>query len=120
MSIDSANDHPTERVLSDPIFKGCTRPAMLLGVPMQWLLLSAGLALLAAPYLLYFVHPLAFLLDLLLYLPFYLWMREVTRRDDQRLRQLTMRAYMRARQHASRGYWGAISYSPIRYRRRPA
>lgn len=111
---------PTDSVLEfrDPIFKGCTRPAMLVGVPMTWLLLSAGGALIAAPYLLYLVHPLVFVLEVLLYIPFYVWMRTVTRRDDQRLRQITMRGYMRARQLRSRAYWGAVSYSPIRYKRR--
>ena len=48
--------YPGADGLRDPIFKGCTRPAMLAGVPMTWLLLSAGAALIAAPYLLYFVQ----------------------------------------------------------------
>ena len=106
------------REFRDPIFKGCTRPAMLAGVPMTWLLLSAGGCLIAAPYLLYAVHPLALVFELLLYIPFYIWMRAVTRRDDQRLRQIVMRGYMRARQLRSRAYWGAVSYSPVRYKRR--
>lgn len=105
--------YPGADGLRDPIFKGCTRPAMLAGVPMTWLLLSAGAALIAAPYLLYFVHPLAFVLEGLLYLPFLLWMRHVTRQDDQRLRQIAMRTYMRARQLRSRRHWGAVSYSPL-------
>jgi len=45
-------------------------------------------------------------------------MRETTRRDDQRLRQLSIRALMRARQVAGRRHWGAVSYSPLRYKRR--
>lgn len=102
----------------DPIFKGCTRPAMMLGVPMMWFLLSAGAFLLLAPYLLYLVHPLSLVIEGLVYLPILLWMREVTRKDDQRLYQTMKRAYMRARQIRARRYWGAVSYGPIRYKRR--
>jgi type IV secretion system protein VirB3 len=102
----------------DPIFKGCTRPAMLAGVPMQWMLGVSGGALLAAPWLLYGVHPAALLVEAAIYIAVFLWMRETTRRDDQRLRQLSIRALMRARQIAGRRLWGAVSYSPLRYKRR--
>ena len=104
--------------IRDPIFKGCTRPAMLAGIPMQWMLLVTGAALLVAPWLLYGLHPVALFVEMALYLPLVLWMRATTRRDDQRLRQIAMRGVMRARQIGSRSHWGAVSYAPLRYKRR--
>lgn len=106
-----------EADLRRPIFKGCTRPAMLAGVPMIWLLPTGFVALLLGMYLLSFVHMLGLVMVVLLYLPFYVWMRAATARDDQRLHQLVLRLYMRARQIRAIRYWGAVSYSPIRYKR---
>ena len=91
---------------------------MLAGVPMQWMLGVSGGALLAAPWLLYGVNPAALLAEAAIYVAAFLWMRETTRRDDQRLRQLAIRALMRARQIAGRRHWGAVSFSPLRYKRR--
>lgn len=105
------------RLLHDPIFKGCTRPPMLAGVPMVWLLLPAGGALLIAPYLLYLVSPVALLVEILLFVPFYGWMRAVTKLDDQRLPQIALRWWMRARHIEAFRYWGAVSFAPVRYRR---
>jgi type IV secretion system protein VirB3 len=52
------------------------------------------------------------------YIPLLAAMREVTKKDDQRLRQLMMRLKMRYRQQAARKTWGAVSYSPLRYKKR--
>jgi type IV secretion system protein VirB3 len=52
------------------------------------------------------------------YIPLLMAMREVTKKDDQRIRQLMMRVKMRYRQRAARQTWGAISYSPLRYKKR--
>lgn len=105
------------RPMGDPIFKGCTRPPMLAGVPMLWLLLSAGVVLLLFFYLLYGVNLTAAVGVGLCYAPFYLWMRAVTRLDDQRLMQMAKRAQSRGRQFAARRYWGAVTYVPLRQRR---
>ena len=106
--------------LRDPIFKGATRPAMLCGVPLVWLLVVSGVALIIAPYLLYLLSPIALVVEALLYAPIYLWMRATTARDDQRLRQMAMAALMRIRQFRGRRLWGALSYAPLRYKRRSA
>ena len=103
----------------DPLFKGCTRPAMLVGVPMvpmivvciglfvpgMWLLLFAGRIGLV---LIFGVLPICIW-----------WMREVTKKDDYRLEQLIMRWSLRSRQRNS-ALWGkgVAAYSPIQYRRR--
>ncbi|PLX76769.1 MAG: type IV secretion system protein VirB3 [Azoarcus sp.] len=104
----------------DPIFKGCTRPAMFAGVPMIPFMLVTGLFLLLAVWMFYLVSGYVSLLLVIAYITIVITMREITKKDDQRLRQMMMRARMRVRQRAGRLLWGAISYSPIRYKRRKA
>ncbi len=105
---------------NDPFFKGCTRPAMFADVPMIPFLLVTGIFLLLAVWLFYLISPYVTLLLVIAYVPILIWMRQVTKKDDQRLRQMMMRARMRVRQRAGRALWGAISFSPIRYKRRKA
>lgn len=102
----------------DPIFRGCTRPAMFAGVPMVPFLLVSGLFLLLAMWSFYLVSGYVSLLLGMAYVPILVTMRQVTKKDDQRLRQMMMRARMRVRQIAVRARWSAVSYSPIRYKRR--
>jgi type IV secretion system protein VirB3 len=102
----------------DPIFKGCTRPAMFVGVPLLPCLLVSGLFLLAAVWTFYIVSPYLALFLFVAYIPIFIAMREITKKDDQRLRQMLMHARMRFRQRAVHQLAGAVSYSPIRYKRR--
>ena len=104
----------------DPIFKGCTRPPMLFGVPMLPLMLVTGFFMLISVWVFYLVSGYLTLVLMMAYFPIYFAMRQVTKKDDQRLRQLMMRARMRFRHSAGRMLWGAISFSPIRYKRRKA
>lgn len=100
----------------DPFFRGCTRPAMFMGVPMVPLLLVSGAFLLLAMWCFYLVSPYVTLVLLMLYVPLLVTMRTMTKKDDQRLRQLMMRARMRLRHGPSRAFWGATSFSPFRYK----
>lgn len=59
----------------------------------------------------------ASLLALLVSLSVWIWMRSVTKKDDQRLLQFFLRLRLRARQKNSR-YWGCSAYTPIVYFRR--
>lgn len=102
----------------DPIFKGCTRPAMLVGVPMIPFLVVTGFFLLTFIWTFYMVSGYVALLLLISYVPLFLTMRAITKKDDQRLRQIMMRARMRVRQIAGRRIWGAVSYSPLRFKKR--
>jgi type IV secretion system protein VirB3 len=106
----------------DPFFKGCTRPAMFpgVGVPLLPFLLVTGVFILAGMWLFYLASGYVTLLLLLIYIPLMAWMRQVTKKDDQRLSQLLKRARMRVRQQAGKALWGAVSFSPIRYKRRKA
>ncbi len=101
--------------LRSPIFKGCTRPAMALGVPLEVLVLV--LLPLAVLFIVGFMmfKPLAFVAGVLL-IAAYISMRELSRRDDQRLKQQLLRILLSGRQ-GNRGFWGALSYSPRRFRR---
>lgn len=102
--------------LRDPVFKGCTRPAMMLGVPLVPLVVvCAGCALLAMWGLLLSFW-VAFAVIVLMVTLICL-LRQVTLRDDQRLKQWEIRIWLRTRNRSSR-HWGAVSYSAIQYKRR--
>ena len=104
----------------DPIFKGCTRPAMFAGVPMLPFLLVTGIFLLLAMWCFYLLSAYVSLFLGIIYIPVVVTMKQITKKDDQRLRQMMMRARMRFRQQAGRRLWGAISFSPVRYKKRKA
>lgn|GEM_PF-1980697 len=93
---------------------------MLGGVPIVSLILIGGLTLLLAVWLYYLVSGYVSLSLILIAIPLVLWMRQTTKTDDQRLRQVMMRARMRLRHRPSRAMWGAISYGPLTWKRRRA
>lgn len=93
---------------------------MLGGVPIVPLILIGGLTLLLAVWLYYLVSGYVSLSLILITIPIVLWMRQTTKTDDQRLRQVMMRARMRFRHRPSRAMWGAISYGPLTWKRRHA
>jgi type IV secretion system protein VirB3 len=100
-----------------PIFKGCTRPAMKMGVPLVPLLLVAGGSALSAVWLGYLVSWVAAVSILIIGFVLIITMRGITKKDDQRLKQVMMRVVIRLAQ-LNYQRWGAISFSPIRYKRR--
>jgi type IV secretion system protein VirB3 len=102
----------------DPIFKGCTRPAMFLGVPMVPFLVVSGLFLVAGVWLMYLISPVISILIILAYVPLVIAMQQITKKDDQRLAQLFMRMRMRHRHGHGRKVWNAISYGPLTYLKR--
>ena len=91
---------------------------MLGGVPTIPLILVCGLTLLCAVWSFYLVSGYVSLFLLLIAIPGVVTMREMTKKDDQRLRQMLMRARMRLRHRASRRTWRAISYGPHKFKRR--
>ncbi|WP_206956016.1 type IV secretion system protein VirB3 [Trinickia acidisoli] len=102
--------------LRDPVFKGCTRPAMALGVPMVPLIIVGGACLLFAMWGL-LVSPLLAFGSLVLAVVLVLLMRQITRHDDQRLRQWQLRAELRLGHRTTR-FWGVTSYCANSYERR--
>ena len=91
---------------------------MLGGVPTIPLILLCGLTLLLSVWSFYLVSGYLSLFLMLVAVPVVVTMREMTKHDDQRLRQVLMRARMRVRHRASRRTWGAISYGPLTFTRR--
>ncbi|WP_455289671.1 type IV secretion system protein VirB3 [Cupriavidus necator] len=102
--------------MQDPIFKGCTRPAMLMGVPLTPLVAVCGLCGIVTMWCLLYNGYLA-LAVLGLMIMLIMLMRQITQKDDQRLRQWQMRIQLR-KAYRNRNYWSTISYSPITYKRR--
>ena len=91
---------------------------MLGGVSTLPLILICGLTLLLSVWSFYFVSGYVSLFMVLMAIPVVVTMREITKKDDQRLRQVMMRARMRLRHLASRATWGAISYGPLKFKMR--
>ncbi|WP_028203772.1 type IV secretion system protein VirB3 [Paraburkholderia nodosa] len=100
----------------DPVFKGCTRPAMLWGVPLVPFLMAGCSILIPAIWVLLASPPVGVGIVLLL-IPVFVTMRAVTRHDDQRLAQYVLCARMGFRQR-NRRFWGAHAYVPVRFKRR--
>jgi len=91
---------------------------MLVGVPIVPLILIGGLTILLAVWLYYLVSGYLSLGLVLSAIPIVLWMRQTTKTDDHRLRQVMMRARMRLRHGPSRATWGAISCGPLSWKTR--
>lgn len=102
--------------LRDPVFKGCTRPAMLWGVPLVPFLMVGGGMLIPSIWALLASPPLGVGL-LFLIIPVFVAMRVITRRDDQRLAQYALRLRLVVRQ-GNRRFWGSHAYLPVRLKRR--
>lgn len=100
----------------DPIFKGCTRPAILAGVPLVPMVLVMIAAFLAGMWSFYFISGYLVVVIALSTTAIIISMRAMTKRDDQRLRQVLLQAGMRLRHRRSRTFWGAISYGPLQYK----
>ena len=100
---------------SEAIYKGATRPAMKLGVPLVPLVVLFGLAMLSILWvgtlLSWWVVPVV----LATVVPALAWMRFVTRKDDQRFRQIFIALKLRIRDR-NRRLWRSRSYAPYLYR----
>lgn len=103
----------------DPLFKGCTRPAMLVGVPLIPMIVVCIAIFVPGMWILLFFGPIGLVLILGVLPGCIGWMREVTKKDDYRLEQLILRGSLRIRQ-ANSALWGKgiAVYSPVQYRRR--
>lgn len=102
-------------MLDEAIYKGATRPAMKLGVPLVPLVLACGGTLLTVLWggtlISWWIAPAA----LVVLLTALIAMRLVTARDDQRLRQWAM-AFRLGLRDGNRAFWQARSYSPSLYK----
>lgn len=93
----------------DPLFKGCTRPPMIMGVPMVPFAVMVGLlALLSA-----WVN----LLVLLAGIPIYIIMRVVTKHDDQQFRLLFLKATFYFPAMSTVRFWKACASAPLSFKK---
>ena len=100
---------------AEAIYKGATRPAMKLGIPLVPLVVLFGVGVLLILWggtLLSWWIAMAVVLS---FVPALLWMRLVTARDDQRLRQMFVAIKLRLH-HCNGRFWRARSYAPTLYR----
>jgi len=95
------------------MFRGCTRPAMFMGVPYVPFFIGAGGTLLLAMY--------SGNLLFLLLLPVVIFvMRQMARRDEMIFRLLGLRLQFRLKVRNIREHDGLWVFSPNPYRKKPA
>ncbi len=97
----------------DPIYKGCTAPSTILGVPLIPFILGALAIGQLTVLSFYFIRLSAALVFVVIGVFVYAWARKVGSNDEHRLLQYLMKARMRSRQTATRKFWGAVSFSPL-------
>jgi type IV secretory pathway VirB3-like protein len=97
----------------EPVYKGCTSPGTMFGVPMlPFIVVTMGFA--QAAVLLFVMFQLAGLAPLaVIYAAVFRWARAVSRNDDQRLLQLVKRIKARRGHRPVAAFWGAVSYAPF-------
>ena len=99
----------------EAIYKGATRPAMKLGIPLVPLVVLFGTGMLVVMWGGILVSWWVSVAALVAVVPMLAWMRHVTSRDDQRFRQMFLLAKLRLHDR-NRRFWHARSYAPTLYR----
>ena len=102
-------------MLGEAIYKGATRPAMKLGIPLVPLVILFGTGMLLIMWGGILVSWWVALGVLVAVVPALAWMRYVTSKDDQRFRQMFAAAKLRLHDR-NRSLWRARSYAPNLYR----
>lgn len=101
----------------DPIYKGCTAPSTIFGVPLIPFILGAlmfaQLILLSFYFLGLSVAVVFFIMSIFAYG----WARKMGRNDEHRLLQMMLKLRMRGQQSSTRRFWGAVSFSPLPQRK---
>ncbi len=100
---------------AEAIFKGATRPAMKFGIPLVPLVVLFGGGMLLIVWSGTLLSWWLALAVAAVFVPALLWMRFVTRKDDQRFSQIAIATKLRLhdRNHT---FWHARSYAPTLYR----
>lgn len=99
----------------EAIYKGATRPAMKLGIPLVPLVVLFGTGMLLVMWGGILWSGWFALTVAAAFLPALLWMRYVTAQDDQRFRQIFVALKLRLHDR-NRRLWRARSYTPNLYR----
>lgn len=93
----------------DPVFKGCTRPAMVAGVPTVPLVIVVMVIVLLSVWT---TILLAFTI-----IPIFFVMRMIAKHDDQQFRLLGLKILFRANNRNGR-FWKSSTYSPFQFKKR--
>ena len=95
----------------DPLFKGCTRPPMIFGVPVTALFIICGPVLIVSLWTkIYLVATL---------IPIVLVMRSIAKTDDQQFRLLFLKMRFRVLSYNHNGrFWRSSAYSPLAFKKR--
>lgn len=102
--------------MREAIYKGATRPAIVLGVPLLPALALVGIGGVTGAWGAFLVSRWCLALAAVIVIPGIAWMRLVTKKDDQRVRQHWHR-FLLTQRCANRRLWSCRSYSPLTYRR---
>ncbi len=94
------------------LFRGCTRPAMFMGVPYMPFFLAAGTCILLTFYINMFC--------LLLLPPVVFVMRQMARRDEMIFRMIGLRLQFKFKARNLKHHSGMWVFSPNSYRSKPA
>ena len=100
---------------AEAIYKGATRPAMKMGIPLIPLVVLFGLGMLIVLWVGSLVTWWVLPVVLGAFVPALAWMRFVTNQDDQRFRQMFVAAKLRFHDR-NRQLWRSRSYAPYLYR----
>jgi type IV secretion system protein VirB3 len=100
--------------MSEPIFKACTRPAMLLSVPMTPLLVVNCVIVLVSMWANFFGFGIW---GILIIFPVYFIMRGITKFDDNMFSLLWLKLLCR-RTNTNRSFYNAAVYCPLPFKKR--
>jgi type IV secretion system protein VirB3 len=100
---------------SEAIYKGATRPAMKLGIPLVPLVVFFGTGMLLVLWIGSLVTWWILPVVLIAFVPVLGWMRFATNKDDQRFRQMFVAAKLSFYDRNGR-LWQSRSYAPYLYR----
>lgn len=104
-------------VSRDAIFKGCTRPAMKMGVPLVPLIFVFMACFLVGVWGGFLLGIWPVFIAVITLVVAIVTMRGVAKKDDQRFRQVYLWLLLRVR-NKNRSFWQATSYSPTRFKSR--
>lgn len=95
----------------DTVFKGCTRPAMVMGVPVTPFAIVGGAVVLISIW--------TSILFMVMMVPIIFIMRLIVQHDDQQFRLLGLRMLFRIiHPNKNARFWRCSAYSPLKFTRR--
>jgi type IV secretory pathway VirB3-like protein len=101
----------------DPIYKGCTAPSTIFGVPLIPFILGALIFAQLILLSFYFLGLSVAVVFFIMAIFAYGWARKMGRNDEHRLLQMMLKLRMRGQQSSTRRFWGAVSFSPLPQRK---